>query len=76
MAGWPARQRRHPGRLAGAAWSAQPTPGDAVTDAARVAAASAWLHGRAAMQALPEAHGPVLADTLIAAMAGQLAPAA
>ena len=60
----------------GAAWSAQPTPGDAVTQAARVAAASAWLHGRAAMQALPEAHGPVLADTLIAAMARQLAAAA
>lgn len=56
----------------GATWSAQPATGDAVTDAARVAAASAWLHGRAAMQAQPRPHGPVLADTLIAAMAGQL----
>ncbi len=56
----------------GATWSAQPAAGDAVTDAARVAAASAWLHGRAAMQTQSRPHGPVLADTLIAAMAGQL----
>ena len=56
----------------GAAWSAQPRADDEVGLAARVAAASAWLHGRAATQALPEPRGPVLAETLIAAMARAL----
>ena len=56
----------------GAAWSAQPAADDEVGLAARVAAASAWLHGRAATQALPEPRGPVLAETLIAAMARAL----
>ncbi|WP_022980998.1 bifunctional ADP-dependent NAD(P)H-hydrate dehydratase/NAD(P)H-hydrate epimerase [Ideonella sp. B508-1] len=56
----------------GAAWSAQLAADDEVGLAARVAAASAWLHGRAATQALPEPHGPILAETLIAAMAREL----
>ncbi|MCO5976499.1 NAD(P)H-hydrate dehydratase [Ideonella oryzae] len=61
----------------GAAWgAAQEAADDEMALAGRVAAASAWLHGAAAMRALPEAHGPLLAGALIDAMAGQLEAAA
>ena len=59
----------------GAAWAAQDSSDDEVALATCAAAASAWLHGLAAMQALPQAHGPILAGQLIDAMGQALASA-
>lgn len=56
----------------GATWAGQATCDDEMALASRVAAASAWLHGLAAQQALPSPRGPILASALIDAMAHQL----
>lgn len=56
----------------GATWAAQPERSDPVQQAHDVAAATAWLHGRAAEQQVPRPRLPLLAGDLIQAMAAAL----
>ncbi|MCA6217561.1 NAD(P)H-hydrate dehydratase [Ideonella sp. B7] len=56
----------------GATWAAQPEQGDPVQQAHDTAAATAWLHGRAAEQRIPHPRLPLLAGDLIQAMAAAL----